>query len=70
MPIGDIMSVVSLLQKQRSPVVLLVAYKPILGKLIDYLTGEQRSHLGAASFASISMDFPGREIATLNWIHN
>jgi phosphohistidine phosphatase len=70
MPIGDIMSVVSLLQKQHSRVVLLIARMPILGKLIDYLTGEQGTHLGTASLASLSMDFPGREMATLNWIHN
>ncbi|MBT6779726.1 MAG: hypothetical protein HOA94_00830 [Porticoccaceae bacterium] len=70
MPLGDIISVVSLLQKQHSRVVLLIAHIPILGKLIDYLTGEQGTHLGTASLASLSMDFPGREMATLNWIHN
>ena len=64
------MSVVSLLQKQHSRVVLLIAHMPILGKLIDYLTGEQGTRLGTASLASLSMHFPGREMATLNWIHN
>ncbi|RZO20239.1 MAG: phosphohistidine phosphatase SixA [SAR92 clade bacterium] len=70
MPLGDIMSVVSLLQKHHSRVVLLVAHMPILGGLIDYLTGEQGTHLGTASLASLSMDFPARDMATLNWIHD
>jgi len=70
MPLGEMMSVVSLLQKHHSRVVLLVAHMPILGGLIDYLTGEQGTHLGTASLASLSMDFPARDMATLNWIHD
>ena len=47
----------------------MVSHLPLVGLLVDYLTGETGTRMGTANLASLSMDYPAQGMATLNWIH-
>ena len=57
------------LQQHQASNVLLVSHLPLVGVLIDYLTGETANSMGTASLASLSMDYPAQGMATLHWNH-
>jgi phosphohistidine phosphatase len=68
-PNGSLRRVEALLQQYQASNVLLVSHLPLVGLLIDYLTGETATSMGTASLASLSMDYPAQGMATLHWNH-
>lgn len=68
-PQGDLRAIEGFLQQTQAEQVLLVSHLPLAGLLIDYLTGETGSQMGTANLASLSMDYPAKGLATLNWNH-
>ena len=68
-PQGDLRAIEGFLQQTQAKQVLLVSHLPLAGLLIDYLTGETGSQMGTANLASLSMDYPAKGLATLNWNH-
>ena len=70
MPSGNVLSLIAFLGNEAKQRILFVSHMPILGSLVDYLTGEERTFFNTASVASLSMDYPERSMASLNWINN
>ena len=70
MPAGNVLLLTALLEKSLEQRILFVSHMPILGNLVDYLTGETGTFLNTASVASLSMDYPGERLALINWIHD
>ena len=70
MPAGNVLLLTALLEKRLEQRILFVSHMPILGNLVDYLTGETGTFLNTASVASLSMDYPGERLALINWIHD
>ena len=68
-PQGDLRAIAGFLQRTNAETVLMVTHLPLVGLLIDYLTGETGSRMGTANLASLSMEFPAQGGALLNWIH-
>lgn len=68
-PNGSLRQVEALLQQYQASNVLLVSHLPLVGLLIDYLTGETATSMDTASLASLSMDYPAQGMATLHWNH-
>lgn len=68
-PQGDLRAIEGFLQRTNAETVLMVTHLPLVGLLIDYLTGETGSRMGTANLASLSMEFPAQGGALLNWIH-
>ena len=68
-PQGNLRALEGFLQQTKANNILLVSHLPLVGLLIDYLTGETGSHLGTANLASLSMEYPAQGLATLHWIH-
>lgn len=68
-PHGSLRCVEAFLQQHQASNVLLVSHLPLVGVLIDYLTGETANAMGTASLASLSMDYPAQGMATLHWNH-
>ena len=68
-PHGSLRRVEAFLQQHQASNVLLVSHLPLVGLLIDYLTGETANSMGTASLASLSMDYPAQGMATLHWNH-
>lgn len=69
-PQGDLRAIEGFLQRTNVETVLMVSHLPLVGLLIDYLTGETGTRMGTANLASLSMDFPAQGTASLNWIHH
>ena len=69
-PQGDLRAIEGFLQRTNVETVLMVTHLPLVGLLIDYLTGETGTRMGTANLASLSMDFPAQGTASLNWIHH
>ena len=69
-PQGDLRAIEGFLQRTNAETVLMVTHLPLVGLLIDYLTGETGTRMGTANLASLSMDFPAQGTASLNWIHH
>ena len=69
-PQGDLRAIEGFLQRTNVETVLMVTHLPLVGLLIDYLTGETGTRLSAANLASLSMDFPAQGTASLNWIYH
>ena len=70
MPSGNILSLTALLEKKLKQRILFVSHMPILGNLVDFLTGNTGTFLNTGSVASLSMDYPGEGLASINWIHD
>ena len=68
-PLGDPRAIQGFLQQTQADTVLMVSHLPLVGLLVDYLTGETGTRMGTANLASLSMDYPAQGMATLNWIH-
>ena len=68
-PHGSLRLIEAFLQQHQASNVMLVSHLPLVGLLIDYLTGETASSMGTASLASLSMDYPAQGLATLHWNH-
>ena len=68
-PQGDLRAIEGFLQRTNAETVLMVTHLPLVGLLIDYLTGETGTRMGTANLASLSMEFPAQGSALLNWIH-
>lgn len=68
-PQGNPRAIEGFLQQTQADNLLMVSHLPLVGLLIDYLTGETGTPMGTASLASLSMDYPAQGMATLNWIH-
>ena len=68
-PLGDPRAIQGFLQQTQADTVLTVSHLPLVGLLVDYLTGETGTRMGTANLASLSMDHPAQGMATLNWIH-
>ncbi len=68
-PQGDLRAIEGFLQRTDAQTVLMVTHLPLIGLLIDYLTGETGTRMGTANLASLSMEFPAQGSALLNWIH-
>lgn len=68
-PQGSLRRVEAFLQQHQAGNVLLVSHLPLVGLLIDYLTGQTANSMGTASLASLSMDYPAQGMATLHWNH-
>lgn len=62
-------SVEQFLQTTDYSSLLMVAHFPILPRLIDYLTGDTHARMETSSLASLSMEYPLRGLATVDWIH-
>ena len=69
-PLGDPRAIQGFLQQTQADTVLMVSHLPLVGLLVDYLTGETGTRMGTANLASLSMDFPAQGTASLNWIHH
>ena len=69
-PQGDLRAIEGFLQRTNVETVLMVTHLPLVGLLIDYLTGETGTRMGTANLASLSMEFPAQGTASLNWIHH
>ncbi len=69
-PQGDLRAIEEFLQQTEAQHVLLVGHLPLLGLLIDYLTGDKGASMGTGNLASLSMDYPAQGLATLNWNHH
>lgn len=69
-PQGHLRAIEGFLQRTNVETVLMVTHLPLVGLLIDYLTGETGTRLSAANLASLSMDFPAQGTASLNWIYH
>lgn len=70
MPSGSILSLTALLEKKLNQRILFVSHMPILGNLVDFLTGKTETFLNTGSVTSLSMDYPGEGLASINWIHD
>jgi phosphohistidine phosphatase SixA len=68
-PQGNPRAIEGFLQQTQADNLLMVSHLPLVGLLIDYLTGETGTSMSTASLASLSMDYPAQGMATLNWIH-
>lgn len=68
-PQGSLRALEGFLHQTQAENILLVSHLPLVGLLIDYLTGETGSQMGTANLASLSMDYPAQGLATLNWNH-
>lgn len=68
-PQGDLLAIEGFLQRTNAEALLMVTHMPLVGLLVDYLTGETGTRMGTANLASLSMDFPAQRNALLNWIH-
>lgn len=68
-PQGNPRAIEGFLQQTQADNLLIVSHLPLVGLLIDYLTGETGTSMSTASLASLSMDYPAQGMATLNWIH-
>lgn len=69
-PQGDLRAIEGFLQQTQVQHVLLVSHLPLVGLLIDYLTGGRGASMGTGNLASLSMDYPAQGLATLNWNHH
>lgn len=69
-PQGDLRAIEGFLQQTQAQHVLLVSHLPLVGLLIDYLTGDRGAGMGTGNLASLSMDYPAQGLATLNWNHH
>jgi phosphohistidine phosphatase SixA len=69
LPHGSLRLIEAFLQQHQASNVMLVSHLPLVGLLIDYLTGETANSMGTASLASLSMDYPAQGLATLHWNH-
>ena len=69
-PQGDLRAIEGFLQQTQAQHVLLVSHLPLVGLLIDYLTGDRGASMGTGNLASLSMDYPAQGLATLNWNHH
>ncbi|MDB2594393.1 phosphohistidine phosphatase SixA [Porticoccaceae bacterium] len=68
-PQGSPRAIEGFLQQTQADNLVMVSHLPLVGLLIDYLTGETGTSMGTARLASLSMDYPAQGMATLNWIH-
>jgi phosphohistidine phosphatase len=69
-PEGDLRAIEAFLQRTHAETLLMVSHLPLVGLLIEYLTGERGTRMGTANLASLSMKFPAQGNAILNWIHH
>ena len=68
-PQGNLRAIEEFLQRTNANTVLMITHLPLVGLLIDHLTGETGTRMGTANLASLSMEFPAQGSALLNWIH-
>jgi phosphohistidine phosphatase len=68
-PQGELRAIEGFLQRTNAEAVLMVTHLPLVGLLVDYLTGETGARMGTANLALLSMEFPAQGNALLNWIH-
>ena len=68
-PQGNPRAIEGFLQQTQADNLVMVSHLPLVGLLVDYLTGETGTSMCTASLASLSMDYPAQGMATLNWIH-
>ena len=68
-PEAEIAEIEQYLQATQYQSILMVGHLPLLAVLINYLTASSQAIMATASLASLSIEYPSRGLATLNWIH-